>query len=69
MHRVARELGTAPSAVYRHVRNPHTLALLDVLFEGDRDERFEFGLDVLVRGLASLAAESGQKRSDARRRR
>jgi AcrR family transcriptional regulator len=38
-------------------RFPHTLALLDRLFEGDRDERFEFGLDVLVRGLASLAAE------------
>ena len=69
MHRVAHELGTASSALYRHVHNPHTLALLDVLFEGDRNERFEFGLDVLVRGLASLAAESGQKRSDARRRR
>jgi Tetracyclin repressor-like, C-terminal domain len=50
-------------------RFPHTLALLDVLFEGDRDERFEFGLDVLVRGLASLAAESNQKSRDARRRR
>jgi AcrR family transcriptional regulator len=50
-------------------RFPHTLALLDVLFEGDRDERFEFGLDVLVRGLASLAAESSQKSRDARRRR
>lgn len=33
---------------------PHTLALLDHLFEGGPDERFEFGLDVLVRGLASL---------------
>ena len=38
-------------------RFPHILALLDRLFEGDRDEHFEFGLDVLVRGLASLAAE------------
>jgi Tetracyclin repressor-like, C-terminal domain len=37
---------------------PHTLALLDVLFEGGPDERFEFGLDVIVRGLASLQAES-----------
>ena len=36
---------------------PHTLALLDVLFEGGPDERFEFGLDVLVRGLASLQSE------------
>jgi AcrR family transcriptional regulator len=50
-------------------RFPHTLALLDVLFEGGPDERFEFGLDVIVRGLASLAAESGQKSSAARRRR
>jgi AcrR family transcriptional regulator len=39
-------------------RFPHTLALLDVLFEGDSDERFEFGLDVIVRGLASLHAEA-----------
>jgi AcrR family transcriptional regulator len=36
---------------------PHTLALLDVLFEGGSDERFEFGLDVIVRGLESLRAE------------
>jgi TetR/AcrR family transcriptional regulator, tetracycline repressor protein len=39
-------------------RFPHTLALLDVLFEGDQDARFEFGLDVIVRGLASLATDS-----------
>jgi AcrR family transcriptional regulator len=39
-------------------RFPHTLALLDVLFQGGPDERFEFGLDVIVRGLASLGAES-----------
>ncbi len=37
---------------------PHTLALLPFLFEGGSDERFEFGLDVIIRGLASLAAES-----------
>jgi AcrR family transcriptional regulator len=37
---------------------PHTIALLDVLFEGGPDERFEFGLDVIVRGLASLREES-----------
>jgi AcrR family transcriptional regulator len=37
---------------------PHTLALLDVLFEGGPDDRFEFGIDVLVRGFASLQAES-----------
>jgi TetR/AcrR family tetracycline transcriptional repressor len=49
-------------------RFPHTLALLEVLFEGGPDERFEFGLDVIVRGLASLG-ESRQKSSAARRRR
>lgn len=41
---------------------PHTLALLDLLFEGGPDERFEFGLDVLVRGLDSLAAEADPAR-------
>jgi AcrR family transcriptional regulator len=45
-----------PPAVF-----PHTLALLDVLFEGGPDERFEFGLDVIVRGLASLAAEAPER--------
>jgi hypothetical protein len=37
---------------------PHTIALLDFLFEDGPDERFEFGLDVIVRGLASLHAEA-----------
>lgn len=36
---------------------PHTLALLPTLFEGGPDERFEFGLDVLVRGIGSFALE------------
>jgi AcrR family transcriptional regulator len=36
---------------------PHTIALLDVLFEGGPDERFEFGMDVIIRGLAALQAE------------
>jgi AcrR family transcriptional regulator len=35
-------------------RFPHTLAMVDRLFEGDVDERFEFGLEVLVRGLAAV---------------
>lgn len=39
-------------------RFPHTLALGDRLFEGGPDERFEFGLDVLIRGLESLRAEA-----------
>jgi AcrR family transcriptional regulator len=34
---------------------PHTLALLPVLFEGGPDERFEFMMDVIIRGLESLA--------------
>jgi AcrR family transcriptional regulator len=34
-------------------RFPNTLAILDQLFGGDFDDRFEFGLDVLVRGLAA----------------
>jgi AcrR family transcriptional regulator len=36
-------------------RFPHTLAVLDELFAGDLDERFEFGLEVLVSGLAAQA--------------
>jgi len=34
-------------------RFPNTVALADQLVAGDRDARFEFGLDVIVRGLAS----------------
>jgi AcrR family transcriptional regulator len=32
---------------------PHTVALADQLVAGDSDDRFEWGLDVLIRGLAS----------------
>ena len=32
---------------------PNTVALVDELMAGGPDERFEFGLDVLVRGLAA----------------
>jgi TetR/AcrR family tetracycline transcriptional repressor len=45
--------GSLPPAQF-----PHTIALLDVLFEGGPDERFEFGLDIIARGLASLRPES-----------
>jgi AcrR family transcriptional regulator len=43
-------------------RFPHIAANLDVMFEGGGDERFEFGLDLFVRGLASLvpAEQAGQ---------
>jgi AcrR family transcriptional regulator len=34
-------------------RFPHLVALADPLTSGDRDHRFEFGLDLLVRGIAS----------------
>lgn len=34
---------------------PYLQAALDELFDTDRDMRFEFGLDLLVRGLASYA--------------
>jgi AcrR family transcriptional regulator len=35
-------------------RFPHTVALAAALTSGEGDERFEFGLDLLVRGLMSL---------------
>jgi AcrR family transcriptional regulator len=34
-------------------RFPHLVAMADTLVAGDDDERFEFGLDLIVRGLAS----------------
>jgi AcrR family transcriptional regulator len=36
-------------------RFPHFAALADELSSGDDDARFEFGIDVLVRGLASFS--------------
>jgi hypothetical protein len=36
-------------------RFPNTLAILDELFSGGPEERFELGLDVILRGLASYA--------------
>jgi AcrR family transcriptional regulator len=35
---------------------PNFIALADALVEGDETDRFEFGLDVLVSGLAAVAA-------------
>jgi hypothetical protein len=34
---------------------PNVLATLDELFSGGPEERFELGLDVILRGLASYA--------------
>lgn len=36
-------------------RFPNIVALVDTLFEGGADERFEFGMDVLISGLAANA--------------
>ncbi|MFC6885011.1 MULTISPECIES: TetR/AcrR family transcriptional regulator C-terminal domain-containing protein [Actinomadura] len=36
-------------------RFPHIVAMVDELTAGGGDERFEFGLDILVRGIASHA--------------
>ena len=38
-------------------RFPHTTALVGELTSADRDQRFEFGLDVLLAGLAAQAAD------------
>ncbi|MFN8234394.1 MAG: TetR/AcrR family transcriptional regulator C-terminal domain-containing protein [Actinomycetota bacterium] len=39
-------------------RFPATRGAVDVLFGGDPEERFEFGLDLIIRGLESHAAEA-----------
>jgi AcrR family transcriptional regulator len=36
-------------------RFPNTVGAIDLLFGGDPEERFEFGLDLIVRGLESYA--------------
>jgi AcrR family transcriptional regulator len=46
-------------------RFPHLVALAEPLTSGDGDHRFEFGLDLLVRGIASTVKPS----SPAKRRR
>lgn len=48
---------------------PYLRGAVDAIFDTDRDKRFEFGLDVLVRGLASFAGgnslvTSGDETSD-----
>jgi AcrR family transcriptional regulator len=37
-------------------RFPNTVALADEMTSGDRQERFEFGLDVLIHGLIAVSA-------------
>jgi AcrR family transcriptional regulator len=36
---------------------PHTTSAADVLFGGGPEARFEFGIDVIIRGIASYAAD------------
>jgi hypothetical protein len=44
---------TPPRTSLPPAQFPNTVALVDELMSGGPDERFEFGLDVLVRGLAA----------------
>jgi AcrR family transcriptional regulator len=37
-------------------RFPHTRQAADLIFAGDRDDRFAFGIDLMIRGLQTLAA-------------
>lgn len=39
-------------------RFPNMVALADELTAGDQDERFEFGLEVLIRGLVAVSDET-----------
>jgi hypothetical protein len=39
-------------------RFPNTVALAEALTSGDAEERFEFGLEVLIRGLIAVSAET-----------
>jgi AcrR family transcriptional regulator len=45
-------------------RFPHTVAAVNLVMGGPPDARFEFGLDVIMRGLASYAGEAATKADD-----
>jgi AcrR family transcriptional regulator len=47
-------------------RFPHLVALAEPLTSGDRDHRFEFGLDLLVRGIASTVVPTRTNRKRAK---
>jgi TetR/AcrR family tetracycline transcriptional repressor len=47
-------------------RFPNTVALAVAMTTGTFDERFEWGMDVLVRGLASYAPASPSRRRRSR---
>ncbi|MGH9107581.1 MAG: TetR/AcrR family transcriptional regulator C-terminal domain-containing protein, partial [Acidimicrobiales bacterium] len=39
-------------------RFPNVVRSVDVLFGGDRDDRFEFGIELMLRGLGTYAGEA-----------
>jgi AcrR family transcriptional regulator len=43
-------------------RFPHTRRAVDVIFSGDRDDRYAFGIDLMLRGLESYAT-TGPRRA------
>lgn len=43
-------------------RFPQTQGAIDLLFGGDGDERFEFGLELMIRGIETYVAEKGEPR-------
>jgi AcrR family transcriptional regulator len=43
-------------------RFPHTRAAVDLLLAGGWDERYDFGVDLMLRGLASYAARPSPRR-------
>jgi AcrR family transcriptional regulator len=45
-------------------RFPHTRRAVDVIFSGDRDDRYAFGIDLMLRGLESYAT-TGPRRAGA----
>jgi hypothetical protein len=38
---------------------PHVHRAAGLLFDGNADERFEFGMEVLIRGIASYINQGG----------
>jgi AcrR family transcriptional regulator len=47
-------------------RFPRTLAAVDLIFAFNPEERFEFGLDLLIAGLENLAVKASRRRKIAR---
>jgi hypothetical protein len=45
-------------------RYPNIVGNLSVLMNGDGDERFRFGLDLMIEGVAAMAAQQRAPASD-----